>query len=190
MRSIRGRRASRQLVAALLSLPMTAAAAAPQSAERAAQLDQAIQVMKDEIVELSRDAQAIENDLLIPAHQRVSVYLGVGVRGLLMREVSVTVDDRKPEIYRYDERDARALLADHALQRLLQTSVAPGPHRIRVTYVARYADDPPDAPPVTQSYDAIFDKDHHEAELEFNIARASRFGTETRMSLKQWRALR
>lgn len=189
MRSIRGRRASRLLFAALLPLPL-AAAEAPDTAERAIRLDQTIQALKDEVVELSREAQSIENAVLIPAHQRVSIYLGVDVRGLLLREVSVAIDDRAPEVYHYDERDARALLAENSLQRVLRTTVAPGPHRIRLAYSARYADDKPDAPAVADSYEAIFDKDHHEAELEFTISRVSRFGNDTSLSMKQWRAQR
>lgn len=189
MRLIRGRRASRLLLAALLPLPL-AAAEAPDTAERAVRLDQAIQALKDEVVELSRDAQAIETAALIPEHRRVSVYLGVGVRGLLLSEVSVAIDDRAPEVHHYDEHDARALLAEHSLQRVLRTVAEPGPHRIRVSFTGRYADDKPDAPPVTNSYEAIFDKDHREAELEFRIERVSRFGNQTRLSMKQWRAQR
>ncbi|SFF46934.1 hypothetical protein SAMN04488120_1058 [Fontimonas thermophila] len=164
-----------------------AAAATPDISERAVRLDQTIQALKDETVELTREAQAIETDALIPEYERVSVYLGVGVRGLLLESVSVAIDDRAPEVYHYEEQDARALLAEHSLHRVLRTSVAPGPHRIRVSFTGRYADDKPDAPPVTSSYEAIFDKDHREAELEFRIVRASRFGNETRLSMKQWR---
>ena len=191
MRLIRGRRASRLLLSvALLPLPLAAADQAADVAERAIRLDQVIEALKDEVIEFSAEAQSIEDTVLIPEHQRVSIYLRVAVSGLLLQRVSIAVDERDAEIYEYEERDARALLSDDALQRVLRTTVGQGPHRIRFSYSGRYADDKPDAPPVTGSYEAIFDKDHKESELEFIISRASRFGGELRMDMKQWRRQR
>lgn len=191
MRLIRGRRASRLLLSvALLPLSIAAAGPAADISERAIRLDQVIEALKDELVEFSAEAQSIEDAVLIPEHQRVSIYLRVAVSGLLLQEVSVTIDDREAETYAYGERDARALLSDHALQRIARTTVGQGPHRVHVSYRGRYADDKPDAPPVSGSYEAIFDKDHKETELEFVLSRASRFGNELRMDMKQWRRQR
>lgn len=186
MRSIRGRRVSLLIVAALLPLSL-AAADTPDTTERALRLDQTIQGLKDEVIELSREAQDIENTALVPDYQRVSVYLRVGVRGLLLDEVTVSIDGKAISVYHYDEHDSRALLSDNSLQRLLRTTVTPGPHRINIEVSAKYADDKEGTPPSKVQFEAIFDKDESEAELEFGITRASRFGDELRIGMKQWR---
>lgn len=186
MRSIRGRRVPLLIAAALLPLSL-AAAETPDTTERALRLDQTIQGLKDEVIELTREAQDIESIALVPDYQRVSVYLRVGVRGLLLSEVSISIDDKTIDVYHYDEKDSRALLADNSLQRLLRTTVTPGPHRIRIEVVGKYADDKEGAAPTKAQFEAIFDKDEREAELEFAITRASRFGEELRIGLKQWR---
>jgi hypothetical protein len=190
MRAIRGRRAAFLLFAALFPLPVAVAASAQDTAERAIRLDQTIQALKDEVIELSREAQAVENAAIIPEHRRLSVYLKVAVSGLLLEEVGIAIDDQPAEVYHYDEFDARALLGEHALQRVLRTSVEPGPHRIRMSVKGQYADAKPDDPPVTDSYEAIFDKSQRETELEFVVTRASRFGDELRLSMKEWRRRR
>jgi hypothetical protein len=184
MRAIRGRRAAFLLFAALFPLPVAVAASAQDTAERAIRLDQTIQALKDEVIELSREAQAVENAAIIPEHRRLSVYLKVAVSGLLLEEVGIAIDDQPAEVYHYDEFDARAL------QRVLRTSVEPGPHRIRMSVKGQYADAKPDDPPVTDSYEAIFDKSQRETELEFVVTRASRFGDELRLSMKEWRRRR
>lgn len=189
MRLIRGRRAVRPLLVALFPLHAAAADQAADVAERAIRLDQTMQALKDEVIELTTEAQSIENTVLVPDHLRVSVYLRVDVAGLLLDEVSVAIDERDAESHRYDERDARALLSEQALQRVLRATVGEGAHRIRLNYRGHYADDGPEDPPVTGSYEAIFDKGDRETELEFTIARASRFGDELRTTMKQWRSL-
>lgn len=189
MRLIRGRRVLRPLLVALLPLHAAAADQAADFAERAIQLDQAVQALKDEVVELTVEAQSIENTVLVPEHLRVSVYLRVDVAGLLLDEVNIAIDERAEESYRYDDKDARALLSEQALQRVLRVTVGEGAHRIRLRYRGHYADDTELDPPVVGTYEAIFDKDPEETELEFTISRASRFGDELRTSMKQWRRL-
>lgn len=190
MRLIRGRSVRHVLLIATLLVPAAATSQTDDTTERALRLDQTVQSLKDELVELTREAQAVEAAVVTPEHHRVSVYLGVAVRGLLLEEVTVAIDDRPPEVYHYDARDARALLAEHSLQRILRGVVAPGPHRIRLAFRGRFADDKADAPPATDSYEAIFDKDHREAELEFAITRARGFGGAPRLSMKQWKRQR
>lgn len=189
MRLIRGRRALRPLVVALLPLHAAAADQAADITERAIRLDQTVQALKDEVVELTVEAQSIENAVLVPEHLRVSVYLRVDVAGLLLDEVSIAIDDRAEESYRYDEKDSRALLSEQAVQRVLRATVGEGAHRIRLHYRGHYADDTELDPPIEGTYEAIFDKHPEETELEFTISRASRFGDELRTSMKQWRRL-
>lgn len=169
-----------------LTLGAVSAAPAADGDEQALKQDQVIQALKSEILQFSAEAQGIETDVLLPVHARASIYLSVKVSGLLLEEASVTIDDRPPEVYHYDGNDARALLSERSAQRLARILVNPGAHRIRVSFSGRYADDKADAPPVTDTYEAIFDKDAREAVLEFTIARERRFSSRPRLSLKQW----
>lgn len=186
----RGRQALCVLFAAAL-----AGAGVANAAEQAStgdpelQLDQSIQALKDEVVEFTREAQSIEDDVLFPAETRLDVYLGVKVSGLLLEEVSVSLDERPAETITYGDRDARSMLSDLNLQRLLRTNVSTGAHRIRVSFRGRLADADPDTAPIVDSYEAIFDKTAAPAELEFVISRPNRL-SKSRLSMKQWRAAR
>lgn len=186
MHNTRGLQAHGVLVA--LALSLAAPAFAAETDEQAIKLDQAVQALKEEVLEFNAQAQSVENEALLPAHARLSVYLGVKVSGLLLEEISVMIDDRRPEIYHYDENDARALLAEKSVQRIVRTTVTPGAHRVRVTFRGRYADDKENAAPVTDTFEAIFDKDQRPADLEFTIARERRFGGKPRITMQQWRA--
>lgn len=183
-----GRKALSVLVVALLVFAALPGRAGPLAApdEAAIQLDQQIQALKDEVLEFNRRAQQTEDDVLFPAHSRMSVYLGVRVSGLLLKEISVSINERPAETYVYGDRDAKALLRKDHLQRLLRANIAPGAHRIRVAFTAQWADADADDPPLSDVYEAIFDKGQTEAELEFTIARESRVA-KPRLSMKQWR---
>jgi hypothetical protein len=189
MSPARGRPAACVLFASVLACAAAAFAAEQPLEDRQLELDQSIQGLKDEVVEFTREAQAVEDDVLFPPETRVSVYLGVKVSGLLLQEVSVAIDDGAPQARSYEDRDARALLSDLNLQRLLRTNVAPGAHRIRLSFRGHLADAKPDAEPLTDSFEAIFDKTASPAELEFVISRTSRLA-KPRLSLRQWRAAR
>jgi hypothetical protein len=186
MLDTRGRQARRALFAVACCL--AAPAFASDTQEQALRLDQSVQALKDEVLEFNRAAQAIENDVLLPPHARVSVYLSLKVSGFLLDEVSVMIDDRRPEVYHYDESDARALLATDSLQRLARMVVPPGAHRIRATFSGNFADAKESDPPVTGEFEAVFDKQQSEAELELVIERERRFGGKPRLTMKQWRA--
>ncbi|HEY0973669.1 MAG TPA: hypothetical protein VGE57_04185 [Solimonas sp.] len=186
----RGRKAFGLLVACLTGLlpPAFAAQADAQTGAQSLKMDQVVQALKDEVLEFNREAQAIENEALLPAHARVSVYLGVKVSGLLLDEVSVMIDEQRPVVYRYDAADARALLNETSLQRILRTPIANGAHRIRVSFTGHFADDKAEDPPVIDSFEAVFDKGLQEAELELTIARERRIAGKPKISMKQWRA--
>jgi hypothetical protein len=161
----------------------------PQTEDHELQLDQTVQALKDEVVEFVREAQSVEDDVTFPPETRLEVYLGVKVSGLLMKDVSVTLDDHAAENYTYTDRDARSMLSDLNLQRLLRANVGNGAHRIRVAFTAQMVDAKPDAEPITDSYEAIFDKGNSSAELEFVVSRPTRL-SKPRLSMKQWRAAR
>lgn len=181
------RKAAGWLTFALLTaLPGISLAADAELQERAQKLDQAIQDFKKEVLDFNVEAQQVEDDILYPPHSRVTVYLSVKVPGLVLKTASVSVDNGPPQTVNYGERDAKALLAERRAQRLLRANLAPGAHRIRLTYSGQFADAKPDAPPVSGSYEAVFDKDHQPADLEFSIARPYRFAA-MGISLQQWR---
>lgn len=187
------RKAAGLMLVALLVAPLVGppAAAAPPTAaeleEQSLKLDQAMQAFKKEALEFSTEAQSIENEVMFPAHARLTVYLAVKVPGLLLKDVSVSVDNGTPQTFSYTDRDAKALLAENHLQRILRSSVTPGAHRIKISYTGQMADAKEGAPPVGDSYEAVFDKDQRETNLEFSIARRTRL-SKAGISMKQWRA--
>jgi hypothetical protein len=177
------------LPVALLALALPATAASPSAAELEEQtlkLDQAVQAFKKEALEFNTEAQGVEDEVLFPPHARLSVYLSVKVPGLLLKEVSVTVDGNAPQTFTYTDRDAKAMLSEGHMQRVLRTAVGAGAHRIRISYSGQMADAKPDAPPVGDSYEAVFDKDQRETNLEFSIARRTRL-SKAGISMTQWR---
>lgn len=180
MSIVRHPQGMRVIAAAVLGLCLAQAAVAaapvpPPPDPEQLKLDGAIQGLKDEILSFNRDAQLVENDVLYPAHSRASIYLGVKIGALLMKTVSIAVDDRPAQTYTYSDPQARALLISEGLHRLVQISLEPGPHRLTVDYTAQYADADKDDKPVTGHYEAIFDKRPREAELELTLSRNSRF---------------
>lgn len=157
--------------------------------ENAVKLDQSIQSLKDEVLQFNREAQTAEQDVLYPSQTRVSVFLGVRVSALLIKDISIAFDDGGPQKLSYTDNQAKSFLQNNGIHRMLLANLAPGSHRIRAEFSARFADDKPDAAPITGSYEAIFDKGYREAELELVLARSSRLSKPT-LSLKQWRKVR
>lgn len=186
----RGPKALRQFCACVL---LNGAVFAVQAAEPAApdegalNLDQAVQSLKDEAIQYNRDAWMAEEAFLFPPATRLSVYVSNRIRNLLLNEVSIRIDDREPVAYRYGEIDARALLDDGALQRLVLTNIERGAHRIQVAYSGRFMDGDEQTGEFAETYQAVFDKGLDAAELELEILRGPRKGSPA-MKLKEWRA--
>lgn len=175
---------------ALLAPALPAIAAGPSAAELEEQtlkLDQAVQAFKKEALEFNTEAQTIEDEVLYPPHARLSVYLAVKVPGLLLKDVSVSIDNGPAQTFNYTDRDAKAMLSEGHLQRVLRSGVTAGAHRIRISYTGQMADAKEGAPPVGDSYEAVFDKDQRETTLEFQIARRTRL-SKAGISMKQWRS--
>lgn len=155
--------------------------------EEAIGYDQVVQALKDELVQFNRDAQLAEDEFLYPDHSRVAIYVSNAVNGLLLEEVSVTIDDQAPVVYTYSEDDARALLVNDALQRLLRANVPRGAHRIRFSYRGRFADSEEQDEPMVGGHDAIFDKTLDPAEIELRIASTPR-RRQLVVQVREWRA--
>lgn len=178
MSHVRGRPGLRVLAAVLLGYGALVQAQGapvppPPDAEQL-KLDGAIQGLKDEILDFNREALAVENEILYPLHTRANIYFGVRVGALLMKSLSITVDDGEPRTYTYSDPEARALLSSEGLHRVMRVSLEPGPHRISVDYTAQFADADADDAPITGHYEAIFDKRSRAAELELTLARGTR----------------
>src|SRR3546814_10911680 len=126
-------------LAFLLSLP--AVAATPDTGERAIKLDQTVQALKDEVLEFNSEAASAEVDAVLPDYDRLNVYLSVKAGGLLLQDVTVTLDNHPAEIYHYDEFESRAILGKNALQRLIRVSARSEEHTselqslMRISYV-------------------------------------------------------
>ncbi|WP_157622995.1 hypothetical protein [Solimonas soli] len=181
----RGLKALGAILALVSSLP--AAAATADLDEQAIKLDQAVQALKDEVLEFNSDAAAVEVDALLPDYNRLNVYLSVTTGGLLLQEVTVAIDDKPAEIYHYDDFDSRAILEKNSVQRLLRVAAAPGAHQLRISFTGNYADAKAGDPPLTDHYSATIDKPAQATDVEFVISRESRFGGRPKLTMKQWR---
>lgn len=185
-----GLRAFRPVTACvvLLALAGPAHAIGPESPDEGAiELDLAIQALKDEVVQLNRDAQLAEETHLYPPETRLSVYVSTTIPNLLLEQIQIAVDNEAPVTYRYQERDARALLAPDALQRLARLNVGRGGHQIRVQFSGALVTPKGEATPVVGSFDDVVDKGVAAAEIELQIVQARRGGDPT-VRLKQWKA--
>lgn len=186
MPTSRGLKALGVCLAWMLSLP--AWPASPDLAEQAVRLDQGVEALKDEVIEFNREASSTEVEALLPDYRRLNIYLRVKVPGLLLDSITVQIDDRQPEIHHYDEYDSRALLGKDSMQRLLRVSTDVGVHKVKVSFKGKLSDAKPEDPPLTDQYEARFDKTTYAADLEFIIANESRFRGHPRLALRQWRA--
>ena len=155
--------------------------------EGAITLDQTVQAVKDETIQFNRDALMAEEAFLYPPQTRLSVYVSTTLKNVLLTDINVILDDDPPVVYRYGDKDSRALLTQGAMQRLILTNVERGSHRLRVSYNGNYvtADDEPE--PVAGKFEAVFTKNLEATAVELQLNRG-RNRTEPSMKLKEWRA--
>ncbi len=176
------------MIAATL-LPVCAIAATPQAATQAAQdSDQNIQKLKEQSLDLIQQAQAVEQDFLYPGYNRLAVYVGVRITAMILRDISVSIDDGKPVTYEYPRSESVQLqLLGNSLHRLIVMTAPSGRHHIRAQFTAQYAEARPTDPPFTGSYEGYFDKTNQPADIELSLQRQ---GYLTRPELKfyQWSA--
>jgi len=176
-------RAWRGLFAAIL---LPAAAWQALAAESAApQLDLDIQTLKEQALDINQQAQNIEDDYLYPPRTRVTVYVGVHVPGMLLKDITISVDDAPPVNYQYGELES-IVLQDRGLHQVLRFNAEPGPHRIHARYTARYSDAKPTDPLFTGVYEGSFAKDDHPAELELDLGRKGYLG-DLQLRFHSWR---
>lgn len=123
----------------------------------AAQAQAQSQALIGEILDFDRAALVIEQHLRHADATGLSVYIGAEADDLLVRRVSLRIDEQEAIAYEYgaDESDA---LQVRGLHRLLSTPLTPGSHRLRVEMIARHVDARPQTPRIRALLDQTFDK--------------------------------
>src|SRR5579885_3042507 len=176
-------------IVAAIFLPFAAAAAAPppQPPDPAAlELDQSLQKLKEQAVEINAEGQRAEDEFLYPDFTSVTIYLGIPIKGLLVKDVSVSVDDAAPTVHRFTESEAVALQRQ-GLYPVARLNAQPGTHRIRAQYSAAFADAKPGEPPLSGSYEAYFNKDLRPANLELYVTRDGYLAQKFSFRMREWR---
>lgn len=175
-----------RLLALAACLPLCVGAAAPEPVDEATlKLDSEIQALKAEVLDINQRGLDTEENFLYPELTRVEVYVGVKAPGLLVNDVTVTVDDGAPTLHSYDTLEA-IVLQRRGLYRLLRINAQPGAHRIKAEFTAHYADAKPEAPLLHGRYEAVFDKTLKPSELEFTIVQENFLSVPT-LKLRDWR---
>jgi len=156
----------RALLMALVCFAAAHAAEPPQPTPEAIALDTAIQGLKDEALELNAEMQRLEDDFAFPRHSALAVYVGSSTTGPApLSEVTVSLDGTAPVTYTYSDNEVRGLLRG-GLHRVLRANVAPGRHRLRVTFKA--------AGGAMETVEAPFEKGETEAEVELRFGQGGR----------------
>ncbi len=159
--------------------------------QNAQDIDQTIQALKQEVLDIDSRGQGLEQNTLYPAYSRVTVYVGVAVKALLLKTVTVSIDDGNPVTYEFSDEEARALQDSKAspLQRLLRANAAPGNHRLKADFTARFFDAKPETASLSGHYEAFFTKDLTPAELELSLEQTG-FRAEPAFKLRDWKPTR
>lgn len=163
------RRAFAAAFAALATVSAEARAPAPPDPEQV-QLDQTVQQLRQEVLRINAEAQAVEDALRYPALTRADVLLGVAVSQLLIQEIRLQIDDRPVVTTTFSEATAAALLRSGGLQRVLRANLDPGVYRLKVEVEGRYADAAEDAEPLRLEHTETIEKTLAPLQVEIALA--------------------
>lgn len=179
------------MAAVMAAMTLPARGAVGDDADTAISVDQTIQALKDELVMFQRDAMQAEDEYLYPAASRVTVFVSNEIPGLLLKEISVSINGAAPVVHQYDEDDSRALLGKSTTQRLLRINLPQGAHRLRAQFVGRMAadKDKESAEPVSADGEFNFSKDLQASELELRIVKGPRRRSAPALQIREWRAV-
>lgn len=162
-------------------------AAGQQPADPAAvDLDQKLQTLKVQSLDIIQQSEALEQGFLYPTDNRVFVYVSVTIPGMLIKDISASLDNGTPSSYQYRESESVAL-QERGLHLLLRANAAPGRHRIHAQYTAQYSDSRPGDVPFTGTYDGYFEKTSQPAELELELRRQG-YLTRPEIKFHDWKA--
>jgi hypothetical protein len=175
-------------LAAAAALPLLAAAAPPPPGADPAELslDQRIQKLKESALDITWREEAIEKQFLFPAGTRISVYVGDTVTGMLLKQISVSIDNSAPVHYEYSELES-IVLQEQGLHKIVSINASPGTHSIHADFTAQYADAQPQDLPFSGRFDGSFDKTAQPAQLELDLVRDSYQGKPA-LKFREWRA--
>lgn len=174
-------------------LPLVALAATPPQpvatpSATPIEQDQAIQKLKEESLDIIQQSLGVEQDFLRPDANRLTVYFGVRIPAMIVRDVSVSIDGGAPTTYQFPRSEAVQLqLVPNSLAPLVTMVTPPGRRHIHAQFTAQYGEARPFDPPFTGVYDGYFEKTDKPAEIELSLQRQ---GYLTRPELKfyQWSA--
>jgi hypothetical protein len=181
-------------VAAIAFFAVLPAAVPAQSGDAAiADQDRAIQALKEQALDVEQKAQSLEDDLVYPASSRVSVYVGEEIPGILLKQITVSIDNGEPVSYTYKEQEALALSVK-GIHRVLRINTTPGAHRIHAAYSAQFADARDQQEPFSGSYDGFFEKGPWAAAVELElesgtpVSPAAVGRAKPELKMRDWRA--
>ena len=99
--------------------------------------EQKIQTIKRQVLELSRDLNVLEKELLFPLESRLTVYLSLETGGFLaMDTVTLTIDGNQETQHQYSHSQLDALRRGGA-HRLYLGNVEPGEHQIAASFTGK-----------------------------------------------------
>ena len=110
-----------------------------------------------------------------PAAGGLELYIGNTDDALLLRQLTVWIDDAPPLRYDYSDREALALHRG-GLHRFPLPALAPGAHHLRADFAARYADAPPDYWRAAGSVECKLTLDTAPQLLELELVKGSYIG--------------
>lgn len=143
---------------AVLMLPAAALAATPKPIDpEALEQDRQVSELKNEVLELNSRLSAYEQALLFPAYSRVDIYVALRVKGFVLTDLNLSIDDQPPADHAYSELQSHAF-AEGGWHHLLRANVAQGAHRIRAEFVGHYVNAKPEDPPLRGQIETHFEK--------------------------------
>ncbi len=145
-------------LASLVSLPLSTAQAIDQDTADAQlqtlrTLDDRIRTIKQDALNLSVDLELLEQAVLFPDGNAVSVYLTVDLKAFVVETARLSVNGEQATVIDYQFNDAVSLTRD-AAHEMTRLDLARGTHSLSLEISGRYAEDAETAPPVrrTQTY--------------------------------------
>lgn len=140
-------------------------------------LDQTVQRLREEIIRLNLEAQAVEDDLLYPRASRASFLLGVARSRLLVSNITLQIDNRPAVPYSFEQDEAASLVRSGGLQRVMRANLEPGTHRLSLKVEGRFEDDKVDTEPFVAEYQGEIVKGLQPLQVEIMIEPLARRGT-------------
>lgn len=104
------------------------------SAPNAATLDERAQAAKRDAIQLNRDLQVLEEELLYPANTQLAVFVSLDVgKAFTLESVQISLDDKVVTNYLYKPQELQALQRG-GVQRLYLANMKVGEHELVATF--------------------------------------------------------